>query len=132
MQRHQTNTVANLSGYSQIAKTDYRAAIYCRLSKDDGKVTDSSSIQTQKDMLTRYVREQGWIICDYYMDDGYSGLTFERPDFKRMIADIENGKVDLVITKDLSRKVKPARRARWSGTRMNPSSTRKASTWCRN
>jgi DNA invertase Pin-like site-specific DNA recombinase len=102
MQRHQTNTV-QLPNQSHITRTDYRVAIYCRLSKDDGKITDSSSIQTQRDMLTRYVREQGWIISDYYVDDGYSGLTFERPDFKRMIADIENGKVDLVITKDLSR-----------------------------
>jgi len=103
MQRHQTNTVIQLPRHSTIARTDYKVAIYCRLSKDDGKVTDSSSIQTQRDMLTRYVREQGWIISDYYVDDGYSGLTFERPDFKRMIADIENGKIDLVITKDLSR-----------------------------
>lgn len=103
MQRHQTNTVVSLSSYSPIARMDYKAAIYCRLSKDDGKTTESSSIQTQRDMLTRYVREQGWNIIDYYVDDGYSGLSFERPDFKRMITDIENGKIDLVITKDLSR-----------------------------
>jgi DNA invertase Pin-like site-specific DNA recombinase len=103
MQRHQTNTAVNLPSYSPIAKTDYKAAIYCRLSKDDGKATESSSIQTQRDMLTRYIREQGWNVSDYYVDAGYSGLTFERPEFKRMIADIEDGKVDLVITKDLSR-----------------------------
>jgi len=102
MQRHQTNTV-QLPNHSPITRTDYKVAIYCRLSKDDGKITDSSSIQTQRDMLTRYVREQGWITSDYYVDDGYSGLTFERPDFMRMIADIESGKIDLVITKDLSR-----------------------------
>jgi DNA invertase Pin-like site-specific DNA recombinase len=95
--------MVTLSGYSQSCKKDYTVAIYCRLSKDDGKTTDSSSIQTQRDMLTRYVREQGWSIGDLYIDDGYSGLTFERPEFKRMISDIEDGKINLVITKDLSR-----------------------------
>lgn len=83
--------------------TIYNTAIYCRLSKDDGLEQDSSSIQTQKEMLTRYCRENGFIICNYYIDDGYSGKNFDRPDFKRMIADIEDGKINCVITKDLSR-----------------------------
>ena len=103
MQRHQTNTVNQLPNFYPTPKTDYKVAIYCRLSKDDGKAADSSSIQTQRDMLSRYIREQGWNISGYYIDDGYSGLTFERPEFKRMVADIEDGKINLVITKDLSR-----------------------------
>jgi len=81
----------------------YNTAIYCRLSKDDGLEQDSSSIQTQKEMLSRYCREHGFIICEYYIDDGYSGKNFDRPDFKRMIADIEDGKINCVVTKDLSR-----------------------------
>ena len=86
----------------QKAKT-YHAAIYCRLSKDDGNVSESASIATQRDMLTQYVRDQGWRLAGEYIDDGYSGLNFDRPDFKRMIADIEAGKINLVVTKDLSR-----------------------------
>ena len=81
----------------------YNAALYLRLSKDDGTDSESSSIQTQKEMLTRYCRENDFIIADYYIDDGYSGKNFERPSFKRMIGDIENGRIDCVITKDLSR-----------------------------
>src|SRR5665648_525883 len=84
-------------------ETNYKVAIYCRLSKDDGNSGDSSSIESQKQMLTKHVKEQGWIIQDYFVDDGFSGLNFNRPDFKRMIEDIEKGKINLVITKDLSR-----------------------------
>ena len=78
---------------------NYRVAIYCRLSKDDGN-EESQSIQSQREILTEYVNKQGWQIVDYYIDDGYSGTNFERPDFKRLISDIEIGLVDLVITKD--------------------------------
>lgn len=81
----------------------YNVAVYCRLSKDDFLQGESSSIQNQKAMLTRHCDEQGWRIVDYYVDDGISGTTFERSGFKRMIEDIEAGKISLVITKDLSR-----------------------------
>jgi DNA invertase Pin-like site-specific DNA recombinase len=80
-----------------------RAALYCRLSKDDDVHGDSESIKTQKAMLTQYAEEHGISVYDIYVDDGYSGLDFERPDFQRMIEDIENGKIGTVITKDLSR-----------------------------
>ena len=84
--------------------TIYNAALYCRLSKDDGvSDRDSSSIENQRDILARFCTENGIIIHDYYVDDGYSGTNFERPAFKRMIEDIENGKVNCVITKDQSR-----------------------------
>ncbi len=83
--------------------TVYRAAIYCRLSKDDDQAGESVSIGTQKSMLEGYCREQGFLVYDYYVDDGYSGLNFNRPGFERMLNDIDNGKVNLVITKDLSR-----------------------------
>jgi len=81
----------------------YKAALYCRLSQDDGLVGDSSSIQTQKMMLEKYANDNGIIIIDYYIDDGYSGTNFDRPDFQRMLNDIEDEKVNMVITKDLSR-----------------------------
>jgi len=84
-------------------QTNYNVAIYCRLSKDDGNTGDSSSMESQKQMLTKNVKEQGWIIQDYFVDDGFSGLNFNRPEFKRMIEDTEKGKINLVITKDLYR-----------------------------
>ena len=81
----------------------YRAAIYCRLSKDDGTDSDSTSISTQKMMLEKYCHEQGFGIHNVYCDDGYSGLNYNRPDFNRLLTDIDEGKVNLVVTKDLSR-----------------------------
>ncbi len=79
------------------------AAIYCRLSQDDGSVGESGSIQTQKTLLTQYCEEHHIIIGGYYCDDGWSGTNFDRPDFKRMVDDIEAGKINMVIVKDLSR-----------------------------
>ena len=76
------------------------AAIYCRLSQDDGSVGESGSIQTQKAILTQYCEEQHITIGDYYCDDGWSGTNFERPNFKRMIDDIEAGRINTVIVKD--------------------------------
>lgn len=83
--------------------SDYTAAIYYRLSQDDGSVGESGSIQTQKTLLTQYCMDKHIAIGDYYCDDGWSGTNFERPDFKRMIDDIEAGKINMVIVKDLSR-----------------------------
>lgn len=81
----------------------YKTAIYCRLSLDDGSEGASSSIHKQKMLLEKYCKDNGYEIYDYYIDDGYSGLNYNRPNFQRMLQDIENGKIDLVITKDLSR-----------------------------
>ena len=78
-------------------------ALYCRLSQDDGNVGDSMSIQSQKAILEKFAREMGKVAYAFYVDDGYSGTNFQRPSFQRMIADIEDGKIDTVITKDLSR-----------------------------
>ncbi|MHB1452996.1 MAG: recombinase family protein [Saccharofermentanales bacterium] len=79
------------------------AAIYCRLSKDDEQTGQSISIQTQQMMLEKFCHEQGFPIYDVYADDGYSGLNFIRPEFSRLLTDIDLGKINLVITKDLSR-----------------------------
>jgi DNA invertase Pin-like site-specific DNA recombinase len=79
------------------------AALYLRLSRDDGGDAESNSIQTQRMMLQRYCRENGIPVYAEYIDDGISGVTFERDGFKRMIADIEDGRLNTVICKDLSR-----------------------------
>ena len=66
----------------------YNTALYLRLSKDDGTMSESSSIQTQKEMLTRYCRENGFAISQIYIDDGWSGTNTNRPSFQRMLSDI--------------------------------------------
>ena len=81
----------------------YVAGLYCRLSKDDGNSVESMSIWSQKVMLKQFAESNSIAIYDYYVDDGYSGTNFERLSFKKMITDIENGKINCVITKDLSR-----------------------------
>lgn len=83
---------------------NYDVGIYCRLSRDDHNGTlESMSIANQRQVLVDYVTEKGWTLRDCYIDDGYSGTNFDRPDFKRMIHDAEIGKIDCIITKDLSR-----------------------------
>ena len=81
----------------------YRAAIYCRLSKDDDLQGESASIANQRDMLESYCKQQGWEVAAIYQDDGYTGLNMERPDLQRMLKAIERKQINLVITKDLSR-----------------------------
>ena len=74
-----------------------------RLSRDDELQGESGSIQTQRMMLRQYAAEHGLNVIDEYIDDGWSGTNFDRPDFQRMIDDIEDGKINCVVTKDLSR-----------------------------
>ena len=86
----------------------YDAALYLRLSRDDiedgGAKIESDSIANQRELLRSFVKSQPDIqIFDIYVDDGYSGGNFDRPEFKRMTKDIESGKVNCVIVKDLSR-----------------------------
>ena len=78
-------------------------ALYCRLSKDDELVGDSNSIVHQKEMLAKYAKEHGFTNAEFYVDDGYSGTNFNRPDFQRMMSDVEEGKIRTVIVKDMSR-----------------------------
>ena len=81
----------------------YRAAVYCRLSKDDDLQGESASIANQRDMLEKYCERQGWEVVAVYQDDGFTGLNMERPDLQRMLRAIERRQINLVITKDLSR-----------------------------
>ena len=75
-------------------------ALYERLSRDDELNEDSNSIVNQKKTLEKYAKEQGFTNLAHYTDDGYSGTNFERPDWKRLTADIEEGKIGCVIVKD--------------------------------
>lgn len=84
-------------------KTKYVVGIYCRLSKDDEQSGESVSIGTQRSILKEYCLQQGYTIYKVYIDDGYSGLNFNRPGFKELLKDVERGAVNMVITKDLSR-----------------------------
>ena len=83
--------------------TDKITALYCRLSQDDMLDGESNSITNQKAILQKYAEDNGFHNTAFYVDDGWSGTTFQRPDFMRMIQDIESGKIGTVITKDLSR-----------------------------
>ena len=87
----------------KINNQEYNAAIYIRLSKEDGDREESESVVNQKKILKAFAKENRYKVFDEYVDDGYTGTNFNRPDFKRMIKDIEKGKVNMVITKSLSR-----------------------------
>ena len=91
----------------QIEKTIYMVAIYIRLSKEDVDrgYDESESIKNQRTLLTEYVQKLGlkYKLIDTYIDQGFTGTNFNRPDFQRMVRDIENGKINMVVTKDLSR-----------------------------
>lgn len=82
----------------------WRAALYARLSRDDGDKPESDSIANQRKLLERFLAGQSRMEpAGFYCDDGYTGTNFDRPDFQRMIRDIEAGKVNCVVVKDLSR-----------------------------
>lgn len=78
-------------------------ALYCRLSQDDGREGESNSISNQKDILLNYAKLHGFHRTVFFVDDGYSGTTFNRPGFQQMQQQIENGEIETVIVKDLSR-----------------------------
>ena len=82
---------------------DYHAGLYIRLSKEDESEGPSQSVQNQESLLREFVQQHQLSVYDTYIDDGWSGTSFDRPAFQRMIADIEAKKVNMVITKDLSR-----------------------------
>ncbi len=84
-------------------QNNYSVGIYLRLSKDDERAGESLSIENQRKILVNYVNEQHWKIYDEYVDDGYSGTTFDRPSMQKMLDDAKSGKINLIICKDLSR-----------------------------
>lgn len=84
-------------------QTIYNAGIYVRLSQEDMRAGESLSIEHQKLILTKYVREQGWNLVDTYVDDVFSGTDFNRPSVQRLLSDAQTGRINLIICKDLSR-----------------------------
>jgi DNA invertase Pin-like site-specific DNA recombinase len=84
-------------------QNNYNVGIYLRLSKDDERVGESLSIENQRRILVKYVEEQGWKIYNTYIDNGISGTTFDRPGVQRMLDDAKNGRINLILCKDLSR-----------------------------
>ncbi len=85
-------------------KNTWKAGVYCRLSSDDGDNAESDSIKNQRELITYYLKkEENLKIVDFYADDGFSGTSFNRPEFKRMFNDMVNGKINTIIVKDLSR-----------------------------
>ena len=85
-------------------QTEYKVGMYMRLSRDDERAGESLSIENQRTILTRYIEDQGWTVYDEYIDDGISGTTFEeRPGVQRLLEDAQNGRINLIICKDLSR-----------------------------
>ena len=85
-----------------VGNNSFKVGIYIRLSRDDGNI-ESDSIVSQRSLLNQYVKENNYNLIDEYVDDGFTGTNFERPSFKRMIKDIESGKINMIITKDMSR-----------------------------
>ena len=83
--------------------TDKTTALYCRLSQEDDRAGESLSIENQKAMLLQYAREHHFPNPTFFVDDGVSGVTYDRPGFQAMLAEIEAGRVAVAITKDLSR-----------------------------
>lgn len=107
-----SNKFSRFMGGGKCLKTEttYCAGLYMRISREDDDNVESSSILTQNKILDNYTKEYGIDIYDLYIDDGWSGTNFDRPDFKRMINDIETKRVNkygkimnMIITKDLSR-----------------------------
>jgi DNA invertase Pin-like site-specific DNA recombinase len=90
-------------GVIVIKQQSYNVGIYARLSRDDEREGESLSIENQKEILIKHVREQRWNLVDTYLDDGYSGKDFERPGVQRLIEDAKDGKINLILCKDLSR-----------------------------
>lgn len=82
----------------------YKVAKYMRLSRDDGDDRESESIENQRDIIENYIKNKEDLeIVQEYVDDGFTGTNFNRPGFQKMLEDIEEGKIDCIITKDLSR-----------------------------
>ena len=88
----------------QTEKNIWKVGVYCRLSSEDGDNAESDSIGNQRQIIQDFLKnEDNVVIVDYYSDDGYSGTTFNRPEFKRLFNALTNGDINTIIVKDLSR-----------------------------
>lgn len=80
-----------------------KTALYCRLSRDDGEDRKSNSITHQKEILTDYAEKHGFGNTEFYIDDGYRGTNFNRPAFQKLMSEIDDGKIETIIVKDMNR-----------------------------
>ena len=88
----------------QTEKNIWKVGVYCRLSSEDGDNAESDSIGNQRQIIKDFLKkEENIVIVDYYSDDGYSGTTFNRPEFKRLFNALTSGDINTIIVKDLSR-----------------------------
>jgi DNA invertase Pin-like site-specific DNA recombinase len=89
--------------YTAVKNNDKITALYCRLSRDDELQGDSNSIKNQKTILQKYADDNGFTNTEFFVDDGYSGTNFDRPDWQRLISQVEEGRIGTIIVKDMSR-----------------------------
>ena len=82
---------------------DYIVGMYVRLSRDDERAGESLSIENQKAILSDYIEKQGWTLREIYVDDGFSGTTFDRPGVQRLLDDVKQGVINTILVKDMSR-----------------------------
>ena len=93
----------NRQSYTAVKNNDKLTALYCRLSRDDESQGDSNSIKNQKTILQKYADDNGFPNTEFFVDDGYSGTNFDRPDWQRLLSQVEEGNIGTVIVKDMSR-----------------------------
>ena len=93
----------NRQSHNAVGNSEKITALYCRLSRDDELQGDSNSIKNQKAILQKYADDNGFRNTEFFVDDGYSGTNFDRPDWQRLSAMIDDGKIGTIIVKDMSR-----------------------------
>lgn len=93
----------NRQSYTAVKNNNKITALYCRLSRDDESQGDSNSIKNQKTILQKYADDNGFANTEFFVDDGYSGTNFDRPDWQRLLSQVEEGNIGTVIVKDMSR-----------------------------
>ena len=104
MPRIRRSSGGNTNGNAGSSTGEYKTALYIRLSREDGDKPESDSIVNQRKKLMDYIEGRAELVfCGVYIDDGYTGTNFDRPDFKRLLSDMESRAVNCIIVKDLSR-----------------------------
>jgi site-specific DNA recombinase len=93
----------NRQSYTAVKNNNKITALYCRLSRDDELQGDSNSIKNQKAILQKYADDNSFANTEFFVDDGYSGTSFDRPDWQRLLSQVEEGNIGIVIVKDMSR-----------------------------
>ena len=90
----------NRQSNTTVKNSNKVTALYCRLSRDDELQGDSNSIINQKGILQKYADDNGFANTEFFVDDGYSGTSFDRPDWQRLLSQVEEGNIGTIIVKD--------------------------------